>query len=203
VIRREVRAALHTPEDAVVILQASRLERWKGHAQLLQALAHLRDVPNWICWMTSGAQRPQEAAYLAELEAMVVDSGLSDRVQFLGQRSDVPQLMLAADIYCQANTSPEPFGVAFVEALYAGLPVVATALGGALEIVDETCGVLTPPNDPAAVAQVLRRLMQDRETRAALTQAGPDRARLLCDPATQMELLRSLLSSTVAWELAV
>jgi glycosyltransferase involved in cell wall biosynthesis len=200
--RQAVRAALHTPGDATVILQASRLERWKGHTLLLRALALLRDVPNWICWMTSGVQRPHEATYLAELQALAAELGLADRVQFLGQRSDVLQLMLAADIHCQPNTGPEPFGVAFVEALYAGLPVVSTALGGALEIVDETCGVLVPPDDPTAVARALQRLVQDPESRTLLGQAGPARAQLLCDPATQLELLRNLLNGTVARGLA-
>ena len=49
----------------------------------------------------------------------------------------VPRLMAAADIYCQPNTTPEPFGIAFVEALAAGVPVVTTAMGGPLEIVDD------------------------------------------------------------------
>ena len=65
-------------------------------------------------------------------------------MRFLGERRDVAACMRAADIHCQPNTAPEPFGLAFVEALYAGLPVVTTALGGALEILTDACGVLVP-----------------------------------------------------------
>jgi glycosyltransferase involved in cell wall biosynthesis len=189
-VRLRVRQAFGTPEGAVVILQVSRLERWKGHGLLLEALARLREVPGWVCWLAGGAQRPHEEAYLQELQESVNRYGVSDRVRFLGQRSDVPELLAAADVHCQPNTGPEPFGIAFIEALYAGLPVVTTALGGALEIVDETCGVLVPPADPAALAEALGQLILDAGQRARLGVAGPTRARHLCDPARQLARVR-------------
>jgi len=126
-VRSSVRAELNTPEEATVIIQASRLERWKGQSVLLSALAQLRELQNWVCWIAGGAQRPHEAEYLRELEEQAQKMGIAERVRFLGQRADVPRLLAAADIHCQPNTGPEPFGIAFVEALYAGLPVVTTA----------------------------------------------------------------------------
>jgi hypothetical protein len=70
------------------------------------------------------------------------DRGVADRVRFIGERSDVGRLLAAASVHCQANLRPEPFGIALVEALAVGLPVVTVAMGGALEIVDESCGML-------------------------------------------------------------
>src|SRR5262245_17467790 len=102
--------------------------------------------------------------------------------------------MAAADIYCQPNTGPEPFGVAFVEALYTGLPVVTTGFGGATEIVDETCGMLTPPEDGAAVAAALRALIT-ASSRRELVAAGRARAAALCDPAVRLQRLAALISS--------
>src|SRR5262249_38073183 len=134
--RPRLRAALQTPSEATVIIQASRMEELKGHAVLLQALAELRHLPGWVCWVVGGAQRPREQDYFARLEAQAGQLGLAGRVRFLGQRADVGQLLNAADIHCQPNLGPESFGIGFVEALYAGLPVVTTALGGALEIVE-------------------------------------------------------------------
>lgn len=191
--RSALRAALATSPQSVVIILASRLERWKGHALLLQALAHLQDLPQWVCWIVGGVQRPHEAAYLKELQAMVNQQHMAARIHFLGQRSDVPELLAAADIYCQPNTGPEPFGVAFVEALWAGLPLVTTALGGALEIVDPTCGRLVPPHDPIALAGALRALLGDPTLRTRLGAAGPERARHLCDPARALNQLVGLL----------
>jgi glycosyltransferase involved in cell wall biosynthesis len=191
--RRQVREVLHTPDSATVIIQASRLERWKGHAELLRALAQLADVPGWVCWIAGGPQQPREQAYLEELRGETAGLALTGRVRFLGQRTDVPQLLAAADIHCQPNTGPEPFGIAFVEALYAGLPVVTTALGGALEIVTDACGCLVPPGRSEDLAVALRRLLTDPGLRQRQGGAGPARARELCDPDKQLPALGGVL----------
>jgi glycosyltransferase involved in cell wall biosynthesis len=195
VARLEVRAELGTPEDAVVIIQASRLERWKGQVALLQGLERLADVPGWECWIVGGPQRPQEGSYLTELRQLASSLGFDERVRFLGQRSDVSRLLAAADIHCQPNTGPEPFGIAFVEALYAGLPVVTTALGGALEIVDESCGVLVSADNTHRLMETLRRLIDHREQRLQLSEQGPSRARQLCAPSTGLKKLCRALAA--------
>lgn len=193
--RKAIRRELDTPDDAVVVIQACRMERWKGHTLLLEGLSQLRGRPDWIAWIVGGAQRPHESLYLAELEAQAAAAGIADRIRFLGQRSDVSRLMAAADVHCQPNTGPEPFGIAFVEALYAGLPVVSTRMGGAAEIVTEDCGVLVQPDDAEALAVVLRRLIADPPARAQLGKAGPARAADLCDPGRVLRRLSGLLST--------
>jgi glycosyltransferase involved in cell wall biosynthesis len=180
--RAQVRAALGTTPETVLILQASRMQAWKGHRLLIDALGELRANSRWVCWVAGGAQRPAEKAYERELQTRVERLGLKGRVRFLGQRSDVPSLMGAADLFCQPNIGPEPFGIAFVEALAAGLPIVTTAMGAAAEIVDPSCGRLVPP-DARAVAASLSELIDDDERRAVLSSAAPARARRLCDPA--------------------
>jgi glycosyltransferase involved in cell wall biosynthesis len=130
---------------------------------------------------------------MVSLQQQAARSGTAGRVRFLGQRSDVPRLMAAADLFCQPNVGPEPFGIVFVEALYAGLPVVTTGFGGAAEIVDERCGELTPPSDPAAVAAALGGLIRDPARRQALGAAGPGRAAHLCDPGRQLARLMAAL----------
>jgi glycosyltransferase involved in cell wall biosynthesis len=187
--RRAARAELGTPHDAVVILQASRLERWKGQAVHVEALGRLSDAAGWEVWFAGGPQKEGEAEFLAELKAAAERAGIAHRVKFLGQRADIPRLMAAADVYCQPNTGPEPFGVSFVEALYAGLPVVTSATGGALESVNDACGVLVKPNDVSAVADALRGLIVDAPRRRSLGAAGPARAAALCDPARQLAAL--------------
>ena len=187
--RTTTRAELQTPEDAVVIIQASRMEAWKGHALHLEALGMLKDLSGWVCWQVGGAQRPSEIQYLGGLKKKAAQLGIAERVHFLGQRSDVEKLLIAADIYCQPNSGAEPFGLTFIEALSARLPVVTTAMGGALEIVNEACGLLVPPDDAVALAGALRRLILDCTLRETLGGAGPARARKLCDAKTQMQRL--------------
>jgi glycosyltransferase involved in cell wall biosynthesis len=106
----------------------------------------------------------------------------------------VPALLAAADVYCQPNTGPEPFGVAFVEALAAGVPVVSTNLGAAPEIVDDSCGRLVAP-DAESVAAALRSLIQSPALRRSLGAAGPVRARELCDAERVINELYLRLSS--------
>ena len=184
--RAEVRAEFGTPDGTVVILQASRLERWKGQAAHLTALGLMRDIPGWECWLVGGVQKAGESGFMTELRTAANQAGIADRVRFLGQRADVPRLMAAADVFCQPNIGPEPFGIVFVEALYAGLPVVTSKFGGAVEIVDQTCGVLTEPGDPGAVADARRELIRDPSRRRTLGAEGPRRAGSLCDPARQL-----------------
>lgn len=187
-----LRRELHTPEGAVVIMQSGRMESLKGHAVLLRALAMLGDR-NWVCWQAGGAQRHEEASYLERLKLMARESGIAERVKFLGHRSDVAALLEAADVYCQPNTAPEAFGISLVEALGAALPVVTSALGGALEIVDESCGILVAPNDPGALAAAIARLIDDGSLRRRLGAAGPPRAVALCDPPAIMRRLGEMV----------
>jgi glycosyltransferase involved in cell wall biosynthesis len=191
----KVRAQLDTPPDAVVIVQASRMEEWKGHRLLIDALHLLRDLPGWVCWIVGGAQRLQESVYLQRLKTLAVRREVSDRVRFLGQRMDVARLFSAADIYCQPNIGAEPFGIAFVEALSAGLPVVATALGGAAEIVNRSCGVMVEAGDAQLLADELRKLINDQNERQRLSANGPERAAHLCDPRRQLNRLHTILEN--------
>jgi len=192
--RARLRASLATDESAVVVITACRSEAWKGHEVLVEALAALGDLPGWTWWQVGGAQRPDEEAWLRSIREKAQSRGIADRTRWLGQRADVPQLLRAADIYCQPNLSPEPFGVVFVEALRAGLPVVTSALGGALEIVNETCGVLTAAGDARAVAAALRPLIEDRTARARQAAGGPARAAAVSDPVTQFRKLEQALA---------
>src|SRR5262249_1870942 len=119
--------------------------------------------------------------------------GLEARVRFLGERTDVPALMGAADIYSQGNRGPEGFGLTFVEAFCSGLPVVSSGIGAATEVIDERSGILVPPEDPAALAGALRTLIEDAGKRQQMGQAARARAIQLCDPGRQLNRLYGLL----------
>ena len=191
--RAEVRGELNTPLDATVIVQVSRMEEWKGQRLHLETLGQLRDLPGWVCWIVGSAQRPDEARYERELHAVAKQHGIEQRVRFVGQRSDVSRILSAADIYCQPNTGPEPFGLTLIEALQAGLPVITSAMGGATEIVNDSCGILVPVGSVADLASALRLLVNDAQLRRRLGGSGPARARELTDPAAQLSHLRCAL----------
>lgn len=194
--RGEMRAALGVTDCTPVVLIASRYERWKGHRELIAALAA---IPHpWQLWIAGRPQRGDEAQYEQELRSFVDERGIAARVRFLGERRDVPALMRAADVHCQPNSVAEPFGLTFVEALYAGLPVVTTGIGGALEIVTRDCGMLVPPADAEALTAALREMIVNPTARTRFAAAGPARAAALCDPGRQLAALATLMTRFIA-----
>lgn len=192
--RERLRAEAGVSPDTCVILQVSRMQSWKGQALHLHALGRLRHRTDWQCWLVGGAQRPEEEAYVASLKRLAEAEGIAGRVRFLGQRQDVPDVLAAADVFCQPNEGPEPFGIALVEALWAGRPVVTTRMGAAPEVLDADCGVLVPA-EPQALAAALERLVADAGERGRLGAHGPVRARALCEPAARMAGLAAQLEA--------
>lgn len=193
--RARYRRELATPEDDVVVMTACRMEPWKGHRVLLAALEGLGATPGWTCWIVGGAQNAEELVYERELRHAACVFGLESRLRFAGHRSDVGALLRAADVYCQANTTPEAFGISFVEAMYAGLPIVTSALGGPLEIVDRDCGYLLPPGDSGAIGDTLRTLIVDGDLRDRMGRAARSRPAAICDPFVQMQQLQQVLAT--------
>jgi glycosyltransferase involved in cell wall biosynthesis len=191
--RAAIRAELATPDSAVVCVQASRMEAWKGHATLLRTLAEIRDNLRWMCWIVGASQRASERTYEASLRTLASQLRISDRVRFAGERRDVRRVLAAADLYCQPNVRPEPFGIVFVEALLARLPVITALLGGASEIVDASCGVLVRVDDAHGWRTAIEHFVSDESARSRLAVAGPRRAVELCDPGRQMTRLRGAL----------
>ncbi len=178
--RDAVRVELGTPLDAVVIVLAARLEVGKGHALLIDGLSRL-PAHGWEAWIAGGVQQPAERIYIDTLRRQAEAARLNGRLRFLGQRDDVARLLAAADVYCQPNQAPDSFGLSFIEALAAGLPVVTTRMGAAPEIVNGKCGVLTEPGSAIELSQALARLIDDGDERRAMSVAARSRAREFCD----------------------
>ena len=196
--RDPIRAALNTPSDDVVIIQVSRMEPLKGQRVCIAALGQLKHMTGWTCWQVGGAQQRSEVHYVESLKELAEQHGVAERVRFAGHRTDVSGLLRAADIFCQPNVAPDAFGISFVEAISARLPVVTSAIGGAPEIIDSSCGMLVEPKNPTSVAAALEHLINDRTARQRLGSNGPRRAQELCDPAVQMPRIAAVLESIVS-----
>ena len=193
--RQEIRSALGIKPEEVVVFTAARMEPWKGHHNLLRAAGKLTVSTPWRVLIAGAPNTPAETAYFESLKREATSLGVADRVEFLGFRTDVPALMAACDIHCQPNDLPEPFGIVFVEALQAGVPIVTFAMGGAQEILDSNTGLLVERGNIDALAHALSRLIEDRTVRSQLGSAGPARAYALCDPGHQMRMLTDTLRS--------
>lgn len=197
-IRQKLRQELSISLDSILIVQVSRMERWKGHTVLIEALGRLKEDPSWIAIFVGGAQRPKEELYLQELRELVQKEGLTERVRFLGQRSDVPEILAASDIFVQTNLSPEPFGMGFIEAMYAGIPVIGVATGGVKETVSQDTGILLDRPDPALLASAIQSRFSTPETEKRMRQMGPLQARAISDPVQQLSRTKIVLESLLA-----
>lgn len=171
-----VRGELGITEDAPVICIASRLFRWKGHHDLVEAVSRLRpELPN-LRLLVVGEDDPRAnpgfGSYRAELEARVIELGLERNVIFTGFRTDVADLMAASDVFCMPSAE-EPFGMVYLEAMAVRRPVVAYASGGAPEVVvhGET-GLLVGRGNVDALATALGRLLRDSDLRRVFGLAG-------------------------------
>jgi glycosyltransferase involved in cell wall biosynthesis len=158
--------AAHTP----LLLVVAALVRRKGIDVLIDALARLADErPRPLTWIAGAG--PERAA----LERRVRELGLGASVSFLGERSDVADLLAACDVFILPSRR-EGLGVAALEAMAAGRAIVATRAGGLPEAIEpERTGLLVPPGDPAALAAALARLLHDPALRARLGAQGPGR----------------------------
>jgi glycosyltransferase involved in cell wall biosynthesis len=157
----------------------AQLTPWKGQATAIEALRLLREdgldarlLLIGSAKFVASATRFDNNAYVAGLHAQVAEAGLQERVSFLGEREDVPELVRALDILLLPSEE-EPFGRALLEAMALGVPVLATNVGGPVEIVEDGReGYLLPPHEPAAWAQAIRRLAASPEQAAQMGRAG-------------------------------
>ncbi len=147
----------------------SRLAPWKGQDVLLRAVAQL---PGVSCIVAGGALFGEEA-YAANLRALARELGIVERVHFLGSRNDVVSLMRAVDIVIHPSTSPEPFGLTLIEAMFAGTPIIATDIGAVPEILDgDRFGTPVAADDPEALAKAIEATLRvDQAQRVALARA--------------------------------
>ena len=160
-------------EEPVLLCVASLTPR-KGHAVLLEALAHLKDHP-WHLHCAGSAERDPDCA--AALRQHCEQQGLSDRVSWLGEAdaAALNALYHGADLFILASHH-EGYGMVLTEAVMRGLPVVATDAGATSEALPEGAGVLVPPGDATALAAALTPLIADPGARATLA-AGARQAR--------------------------
>lgn len=180
--RAQVRARLGTREGDFLVLQVAALTPEKSQRDLLAAARIVLDArPEALVWIAG------EGALRDELERQHQELGLDDRVRLLGFRDDVPDLLRAADLFC-VSSYHEGLGTATLDAMAAGLPVVAPRVGGIPEVVeDRVTGLLVPPRDPEALAGAILSLVEDVARRRAMGERAKERVRAFSADRTEEE----------------
>ncbi len=146
-------------ESAILVGHFGRISHWKGQHILLEAIRELPDVHAVLV----GDALFGESDYAGKVRALASVPELRGRVRFLGFRRDIPALMKSMDLVVHTSTAPEPFGLVIVEGMLANRPVIATAAGGALEILGcgskGNLGLLTAPGSVGELRSAIRWLL--------------------------------------------
>jgi len=153
------RARVGIDDAALVVGALGRIDTWKGVDVLLDAMPELRRRrPEAVAAIAGPAVRGKEAY----ADALAARAAAIPGVHWLGPRDDPAEMMADLDVFALPSTSPEPYGLVVVEALASGVPVVATAAGGPVEILataGSAAGHLVPPGDPEALAVAIAELL--------------------------------------------
>ena len=172
--RDALRRLLGLPKQTRVVFCSGRAQEYKGFQVLVEAAALLKTegVEN-VAYVHCGG-----GAYLDRLKELAAERGVADRFHFLGERGDVPALLGGATLSVVPSLWAEAFGLTVVEAMAAGVALVASRTGGIPELVDDgDTGLLVPPGDARALADAVRRLLDNRVLREEMAARALARAR--------------------------
>jgi len=153
--------------ERLILINIARFSFEKNHRLLIEAFEKaLMELSNMELWLVGDGSLRQE------MELLVQRKGLADKVKFLGIRSDIPELLHQADMFV-LSSDYEGFGLVVAEAMAAGVPVIATAVGGVPEVLGYgKYGILVPPGNAEALAKAIVELAKDEKKRAELSERG-------------------------------
>ncbi len=186
--RRSLRTSLGFQGNELMILGVGRLTEQKNFGELITALAGIRgtEAP-WRCVIAG------DGPLRGELEQAIRESGLEDRVSLTGAVDNIPDYMACADLFCMPSVW-EGLPLALLEAMGAGLPVVAADIPGIRDIVkSDSEALLYSPGDAAGLTGLLVRVFRDRDLRLALGAAGRDMVARHHDFEKSVDILENLL----------
>ena len=171
-VRQRVRRELQVEPQTLVFVHVGRFAAVKNHEMLVAAFAQLvgqQPLPTEL-WLVGDGELREAVQH--QVRAL----GIESRVRFLGVRSDIPDLLRAADVFVfPSRWEGNPLSV--MEAMAAGLPVIATAVGGVPELVEEgASGILVPNEDLHGLVAAMQRMAQDPNLRRQMGQAARQRA---------------------------
>ena len=166
--RASARAALSLSNDDLVVGTIGRLDPVKDFGTLMRAVAELPEsLRARLIIIGDGPER-------SRLEQLAAGHAAGSRIRLVGHRDNARQWLPAFDVFVNSSIS-EGVSLTILEAMAAGLPVIATRVGGTPEVVDESCGRLVAARDPAALEALLRSIAQQPEERRQLGRRARER----------------------------
>ena len=176
---KTLRADLNLDPDALLIGIVTRITPEKGIHTLIEATAKLKASSSVQLLVVGGPYFPKDAEYIDSLKVQAQKLGITDRVIFTGFLEDTGAILSLLDVVLLASTIPEACPRTIIEAMGAGVPVIATPLGGSKELVTPETGILVPAEDADAFAAAITQLAEDADRRKQMGKACRLRAEQL------------------------
>jgi glycosyltransferase involved in cell wall biosynthesis len=174
---------------------ASTITRRKAVPAAVEAVRLLRE--NGMSVHLSIAGRIGNSNSRAPIESLIRTLGLEEHVTVLGPRNDIPELMGTSDLVIHTSLS-EGFGNVLIEAMAAGVPVIASDIPACREVLDDgRAGILVPPGDPGGLAAAIERILGSDAERARMAEAGRERVRAEFDSSHMAAGYSRLLASSL------
>jgi len=193
--RARLRALFGVGDTCQLIGFVGTLLPEKGWLELVRVLADVSMAAPTVRLLIVGYGTPE---YRSLLACEAVRLGVAKRLIWTGERLDVPEVLSALDLFVSPSRE-ETFGLSILEAMAAGLPVVATAVGGVPELVrDGTTGILVPLDDHDAMTRAIVALLGNAAQRKALGDTGRRRARSHFSPEVQLPRIEAALARTAS-----
>jgi len=156
--------------DALLVAILGSVHPHKNHEMLVRAFGKVKPRLDTACLLIIGTVQDED--YASRLRGLIKDLGIGDRVYWGGFRTDIPEIMREFDLIAVPSLA-EPFGRTTIEAMAAGLPVVATNTGASPEIVlDGVTGLLVGPDDPDGMCEAIVRILSDPALAGSMGSAG-------------------------------
>ncbi len=165
----EIKKALNIPVESRVVGIIGNVRPWKGQTYFVEAFKELTNQYHNLYGLIVGGWGGEEMDFKKKLQDNIRKSGIEKRLFFLGYREDVFEILSILDVCVHASTKPEPFGMVILEAMAAGTPVVATNIGGPVEILNSgECGILVAPKSSHTIAEACSKYLDDPKFRKKL-----------------------------------
>ena len=181
----------------VTFIYVGRMVEYKGLSDAIEAFGLIKDLDFYFI-VVGEAQTESQASFKEENIQRTKELGIDNKVNFVGFQENIFELMLSADVFVHPNKLPEPLGLVFMEALFTQIPVVATNIGGAKEILamqPAKMGDLAPPNDVRALSLILKTYIEDDDYRLHIKNNIKEEFVNSFSPDKSMQKLSSILHS--------
>jgi glycosyltransferase involved in cell wall biosynthesis len=172
---KEIRNEFVLPKHYTFIGVIGNIIPWKGQHVVIQAIKLLATKYQAIVCLIVGDVSTLDAdrRYFSHLKALAEENGLGERVIFTGFRNDIADVVNALDVLIHTSVEPEPFGRVILEGMVFSKPIISTAHGGPVEIIEEgISGFLVPPNEPDMLAEKIAYLLTNSDIAKEIGKAG-------------------------------